>query len=142
MRKMALVAAFCLAIAVPGHAQDKAAFQKLADQWTEAFNKGDFAAVERMYAGDAILLPPDAEMLRGKDAVMAYWKKAAEQMGDLKVAIADVKPLGAENAHIVFTSTLRTKGQQPQEMPGKGATLVQKAGTDWKIATHVWNRDR
>ena len=73
---------------------------------------------------------------------MAYWRKADERMGDVKVAITDVKPLGADSAHVVFTSTLRTKSQQPQEIPGKGATLVQKAGTDWTIVTHVWNRNQ
>ena len=143
MRKLALVAAFCLAVAGHGHAQDKAGFQRLAEQWTEAFNKGDLAMVERMYTEDAVLLPPEAEMVRGKDAIMAYWRKAAEQMGDLKVAITDVRPLGAETAHLVFTSTFKPKGaQQPQEVPGKGATLVQKAGNDWRIVTHAWNRNQ
>ena len=142
MRRLALVAVFCLAAVVPGHAQDKASFQKLADQWSEAFNKGDITRVAQMYVDDAVLLPPEAEMLRGKDAILAYWKKEAERVGDIKVTITDVKPLGAETAHVVFTSTLKTKGAQAQEVPGKGATLVQKAGEDWRIATHAWNRDR
>ena len=142
MRRIALVAAFCLAAVVPGYAQDKAAFQKLADQWTEAFNKGDLAQVGQMYTEDAVLLPPEAEMARGRDAILAYWKKEAERVGDIKVTITDVKPLGADTAHVVFTSTLKTKGAQAQDVPGKGATLAQKAGGDWRIATHVWNRDK
>ena len=142
MRRIALVAAFCLAAVVPGYAQDKAAFQKLADQWTEAFNKGDLAQVGQMYTEDAVLLPPEAEMARGRDAILAYWKKEAERFGDIKVTITDVKPLGADAAHVVFTSTLKTKGAQAQDVPGKGATLAQKAGGDWRIATHVWNRDK
>jgi len=142
MRKLALIAALCVAVVLPGHAQDKAAFQALADQWAEAFNKGDLAKVGQMYAEDAVLLPLDVAMVRGKDAIQAYWKKEAERTGDLKVTVTDVKPLGTDAAHTVFTSTIKTKGAQAQEIPGKGATLAQKAGGDWKIVSHVWNRDQ
>ncbi|HEX2134938.1 MAG TPA: SgcJ/EcaC family oxidoreductase [Microvirga sp.] len=142
MRRLALLAAFCVAAAIPGYAQDRAEFQRLADQWTEAFNKGDVARVSQTYAEDAILLPPEAEMVRGREAILAFWRKEAERIGDLKVTITDVKRLGDDEAHIVFNSTARSKGQQPQEVPGKGTTLVQKSGGDWRIATHVWNRNR
>lgn len=142
MRRLALIAAFCLAAVMPAYAQDKAEFQKIADQWIDAFNKGDISKVSQMYTDDAVLLPPGAETVRGKDAILAYWTKEAERIGDLKVTVTDLKPLGPGSVHVIFTSTLKTKGQQPQEVPGKGATLAQKAGDDWRIATHVWNLNK
>ncbi len=137
MRKLAWVAAFCVAAALPASAQDKAALQRLADEWAGAYNKGDTAAVGQMYLEDAVLLPPEAEMVKGRNPIQAFWKQEAERTGDLKVTIMEVRPLGSDAAHAIFTSTLRIKGQPPQEVPGKGAALLQKVGADWRIATHV-----
>jgi uncharacterized protein (TIGR02246 family) len=141
MRKLVFALAFCLAATIPASAQDKGELQKLADQWTEAYNKNDIAKVSRMYTDDAVLLPPETKMIRGKEAIQTFWQKEAEQTTDLKVTVTDVKPLGSANAHAIFTSTVRTKGQQVQEVPGKGTALLQRSGEDWRIVVHVWNRD-
>jgi uncharacterized protein (TIGR02246 family) len=108
---MVLALAFCLAAALPASAQDKGELQKLADQWTDAYNKNDIGTASRMYADDAVLLPPETDMIRGKEAIRTFWQKEAERTTDLKVTITDVKPLGSTNAHAVFTWTLKTKGQ-------------------------------
>lgn len=142
MRRLALVVVFCLAAAVPSYAQDKAAIQKLVDQFAEAYNKGDAAAVSQMYTDDAVLLPPGAEMVRGKDAIQGFWKQQVERSGDLKVTVVETKSLGSDVAHAIGTTTSRTKGQQPQTLSGKGTVLLQRVGTDWKIATHIWNRNK
>ena len=57
MRFASFVTAFVLMLA-PAMAQDKATIQKLADDFAQAFNKGDFAAVAAMYTEDATVLPP------------------------------------------------------------------------------------
>ena len=48
---------------------------------------------------------------------------------------------GNDRAHVIFTTVGRTKGQSPQEFQGKGTAVVQKAGTEWKMLVHVWNRN-
>jgi len=132
---MSLMAAF------PAAAQDKGDLQKLADQWTEAYNKNDIAAVARIYTDDAVLLPPDAAMIKGREAIQGFWKTEAERATDLKVTVVEVKSLGPANAHAIFTSIVRPKVQPSQQVPGKGATLLQKSGEEWKIVAQVWNRD-
>jgi uncharacterized protein (TIGR02246 family) len=141
MRKLVFALVICLAAAVPATAQEKGELQRLADQWTEAYNKSDIATVVRMYSDDAILLPPDAAMIRGREAIQGFWRNEAEQTTDLKVTVIDVKSLGSANAHAIFRSTVRQKGQPSPEVPGKGVTLLQKSGEEWKIVTQVWNRD-
>jgi ketosteroid isomerase-like protein len=37
------------------------------------FARGDAAALAGMYTEDASLLPPGAEMIRGRAAIQAFW---------------------------------------------------------------------
>ena len=123
-------------------AQDKATVEKLNDAFEAAFNKGDFAAVASMYTEDAYLLPPGSEMARGRSNVQAFWTNAGETVGDLKLTTLDVKPLGSDAAREVGTFSLMTKGQQRQQMNGKYVVIWEKVGTEWKLATDIWNSDK
>jgi uncharacterized protein (TIGR02246 family) len=141
MRRLALVAAFCVA-AAPGLAQDKATIQKLSDSFAQAFNTSDFAAMGNMYTHDAYLMPPQADFVRGRDDIRKFWKTAGEQLGDLKLTTLDVKSLGSEAAREIGTFTLKTKGQQQQEVVGKYVVVWQMDGGDWKLATDIWNTNK
>ena len=140
MRKNALVVAFCLAV-LPASAQDKAEFQKVADRFVEAYAKGDLNAVLKLYAEDASILPPQAPMAKGQSRIADFWKGEAQRAELKQVTDVDAQPLGNDRAHVIFTTVGRTRGQSPQEFQGKGTALVQKAGNEWKMLVHVWNRN-
>ncbi|QRM35990.1 SgcJ/EcaC family oxidoreductase [Microvirga sp. VF16] len=142
MRVYALLAAACLCLPVSAKAQDKATIQNLNDQFTSAFNTGDIAAVAAHYTDDAAVLPPGAEMVMGRNAILTFWKSAAEQIGDIKLTAVDVKPLGSNAAREIGTFSLRTKGSQSQEITGKYVVVWEKVGADWKLATDIWNTNK
>ena len=142
MRYFAVVAGWLILGAIPALAQDKAAIEKLNDAWTAAFNKGDAAAVAAMYTEDAYVLPPGAEMVKGRTGIEAFWRQAAQQMGDAKLTTLDVLPLGRSVAREIGTVTLKTKSQPPQEMVGKYAVVWRKVGGKWKLATDIWNTNK
>ena len=62
MSQIVIRVACLMLLAGPAAAQSKTNIQKLDDQWSEAFNKGDARAVAAMYTQDAYMLPPGAEM--------------------------------------------------------------------------------
>jgi len=137
MLRTAFVAG-CLALgAVPALAQDKATIERLNDAWTAAFNKGDAAAVAALYTEDAHVLPPGADMVKGRSAIEAFWRRAAQQMGEAKLTTLDVQPLGPRAAREIGTVTLKTKSQPPQEITGKYAVVWRKVGGKWKLATDI-----
>ncbi len=142
MRAWVLLAATCLCLPVSAMAQDKAAIQNLNDQFAKSFNTGDIAAVAAHYTEDAVVLPPGAEMVLGRNAILTFWKAATEQIGDLKLTAVDVKPLGSDAAREIGTFSLRTRGSQPQQVTGKYLVVWEKAGGDWKIATDIWNTNK
>jgi uncharacterized protein (TIGR02246 family) len=142
MRACVLLAATCLCLPVSAMAQEKAAIQNLNDQFARAFNTGDIAAVAAHYTEDAVVLPPGAEMVMGRNAILTFWKAAYEQIGDIKLTAVDVKPLGSNAAREIGTFSLRTKGSQPQEVSGKYVVVWEKVGADWKLAADIWNTNK
>ena len=67
MRKMSWIAAIVLvgaSVVVSAQKADPDA-QKLADQYTAAFNKGDAKALTALYAADGTRLGPDGAVDRG-----------------------------------------------------------------------------
>lgn len=131
-----------LSLGAPALAQNKATIEKLNDVWTAAFNKGDAAAVAALYAEDAYVLPPGSAMVKGHAAIEAFWRQAAQQMGDAKLTTVDVLPLGRSAAREIGTVTLQTKSQPPQQIVGKYVVVWRKVGRDWKLATDIWNTDK
>ena len=142
MRAHALLAATCLCLPVSALAQDRASIQTLNDQFTKAFNAGDIAAVAAHYTEDATVLPPGAEMVLGRNAILTFWKSAADQIGDIKLTAVDVKPLGSNAAREIGTFSLRTKAAQSQQVTGKYVVVWEKVGGDWKLATDIWNTNK
>ena len=132
----------CLSLGSPALAQNKATIEKLNEVWTAAFNKGDAAAVAALYTEDAYVLPPGSAMVKGRAAIEAFWRQAAQQMSDAKLTTIDVLPLGRSAAREVGTVTLKTKSQPPQEVVGKYVVVWRKIGRDWKLATDIWNTDK
>jgi uncharacterized protein (TIGR02246 family) len=132
----------CLSVGSPALAQNKATIEKLNDVWTAAFNKGDAAAGAALYTEDAYVLPPGSAMVKGRAAIEAFWRQAAQQMSDAKLTTVDVLPLGRSAAREIGTVTLKTKSQPPQEVVGKYVVVWRKIGRDWKLATDIWNTDK
>jgi uncharacterized protein (TIGR02246 family) len=132
----------CLSLGGQALAQNKATIEKLNDVWTTAFNKGDAAAVAALYTEDAYVLPPGSAMVKGRAAIEAFWRQAAQQMTDAKLTTVDVLPLGRSAAREIGTVTLKTKSEPPQEIVAKYVVVWRKVGRDWKLATDIWNTDK
>ncbi len=142
MWRIAIIAGCLILGAAPAFAQDKATIVKLNDAWAAAFNKGDASAVAAMYTEDAFVLPPGAEMVKGRAAIEAFWRQAAQQMGDAKLTTVDVLPLGPRAAREIGTVSLKSKSQPPQEITAKYAVVWRKVGGKWKLATDIWNTSK
>ncbi|MBM0206907.1 DUF4440 domain-containing protein [Micromonospora sp. STR1s_5] len=123
-------------------AQDKASIEKLNGAFLAHLQKGDFAALGQMYTEDAVALPAGAPIVRGRSAIQAFWTKAAEGVADFKLTTIEVKRLGPGAAEEIGSFAMSTKGAQPQNLAGKYVVVWRKVGTEWKLATDIWNTDK
>ena len=134
----------CITIlaAMSALAQSKAVIQKLDEKWAEAFNKGDAAAVAAMYTEDAYVLPPGAEMVKGRSAIESLWRQNMQQIADIKCTAIDVKPLSRNAAREIGNCSFKTKAQPPQDGVLKYAVVWEKEGGRWKLLQDIWNTNK
>jgi ketosteroid isomerase-like protein len=75
--------------------------------FVKAFNKGDLADAMEVYTNNATILPPNAEMIKGKDAITAYWQGALDMgVKEAKLETVEVTPMGEKAAARVVTVRL------------------------------------
>lgn len=141
MHRIVVALMLMVGLVVPASAQ-KAEIDAVNAQWIEFFNKGDFAGIASLYTEDATAFPPGSEMVKGRAAIGEMWKKLAEQAGDPKITTLEVKPLGPSAAREIGTFSIKTKGQNPQELTGKYVVVWEKIGADWKLASDIWNEGK
>src|SRR5689334_8282546 len=73
--KLAIGVALCAVIALPSIAQPADGdIEKATLQFVLAVNRGDAAAVARIYTEDAVVMPPKADMVEGRQAILRYWR--------------------------------------------------------------------
>jgi ketosteroid isomerase-like protein len=142
MRLAASLLGSAVALAVscaPALAQDIATIQKLENAFAEAVNKADATLVSSMYLGDAFLLPPDHESIRGRSDIATFWKKAVQTGTDLKLTTLDVQSLASDAAREIGSISRQLKTQPPRDVQGKYVIIWRKIGTEWTISTDIWN---
>ena len=143
MMRTAILAGCVTILAVtPALSQSKASIQSLDDKFAEAFNKGDAAAVAAMYTEDAYVLPPGAEMVKGRNAIEALWRANMQQISDVRCTALDVKPLGRNAVREIGTCSFKTKAQPPQDGSLKYAVVWQRERGQWKLLQDIWNMSK
>jgi uncharacterized protein (TIGR02246 family) len=143
MRELAVTVSVAAALAVPSFvgSQGKTdpALNKLAADFAAAFNAKDAAKVASFYADDAVVMPPNEPMVKGRANIEAYFKRELQegaklQLKPLESAIAGAQAFEAGAATVTFAD-----GRTSNE---KYLTVFKRVGSDWKIAYDIFNSDQ
>jgi len=63
--------------------------------FAEAAVRHDLEAIASVFASDAIIMPPDAEMVEGRDAILQHWKGAFDGgLSGLELNPTSIKVMG------------------------------------------------
>ena len=127
---------------VPARGQDQSEIENLNAHFIDRFNKSDGSGVAALYADDAVVLPPGAGIVKGRSEIQAFWQKAAETLGDLKLTTLDVKPIGENALRETGHFSMRTKTSPPQDVAGKYVVIWERVGSEWKLGTDIWNEGK
>ncbi|MCI0693058.1 SgcJ/EcaC family oxidoreductase [candidate division KSB1 bacterium] len=111
-------------------------------KWVEAFNRGDAAGVAALYTDNAALLPPNSEMIQGRQGIQNFWN-GGFQMGlkDAALTTVDVGGNGDTAFEIgKYTLKIQPAGQEGMSDSGK-YVVVWKRQVDgtWKLHADIWN---
>ena len=139
-----LVLVFAAAVAVaesPKPDPARAALEKAGKDFSDAFGRGDAAAVAKMYAEDAIVFPPEADMVKGRAAIEKLWKDFRD-MGakSVEFEIVDVVSSGNLAAETGY-ATLRVQPAGHAEATEKVKYVVvwKKEPAGWRLYRDIWN---
>lgn len=115
--------------------------QALENEFARMANAGDAEGISKTYARDAVILPPGAPRMNGRDAAQSYWTVGLQQVTDVRLMTIDVRQLSATTVEEFGKYQMRTKTTPKKQMSGKYVVIWQKAGPSWQIATDIWNAD-
>lgn len=119
----------------------RAALEKLGKEFADTFARGDFAAVARMYAEDAIAFPPDGDMVKGRAAIEALWKEGSDTgIKSLEFTIVDVVSSGnlaAETGTALLH--IQPAGQAATTANVKYVVVWKKGPGGWQLYRDIWN---
>jgi len=139
MRRAALAFLAIVLSTAGAKSDDLQIMQTLSDRLAAAFNSGDSARIAQLYSEDAILMPPGAKMIKGRDGVEKYWRTAVRTVMDSKLTAVELKSIDQAGAQEIGSFTARSRGAHPREIDGKFVILWRKAGDDWQVAVDIWN---
>ena len=106
----------------------KSKLKQIDEQWANDLKSGNYQAVLDYYADDAILLPPNAKIARGKDAIKAHYdaeNKNIDRFTNVEFNSVDV--LGENNLFVevgTYKMTIEMKNMsKPVDDEGKYVTV-------------------
>lgn len=133
------------ATTAPSVQSEEAAIRALTEQFARASSAHDAAAVTAFYAADARLLPPNAPMATGTDAIRAAWVelfKAPNLALSLSPGQIDVSNAG-DMAVDVGTYQVSFDGPDGRvNESGKYTVAWRKMNAEWKVFADAWNSDQ
>lgn len=106
-------------------------------QFEEAARKGDLDRLASLYTADAMALPPDSQVVKGRDNIKQMWGTIAQQIGlkDVRLNTLDLQ-LAGETAYEVGEAILTVAN-------GTAAVnfvvVWKKVDGQWRLHRDIWN---
>jgi uncharacterized protein (TIGR02246 family) len=120
----------------------RAFIEKQAKVFSDTFARAEFKTLAAMYAEDAVALPPDADMVKGRAAIEAFWKSVYDSgVKSATLTVVDVHSSGelaAELGTAVLTIKAANKPDATQNVKYVVVWKKQKDGA-WKLYRDIWN---
>jgi uncharacterized protein (TIGR02246 family) len=108
----------------------------------EAARKGDADRMASLYTPDAIALPPDGPVVKGRENIKQMWASALKQMGlkDVKLDTLDLEIAGDRASEVgEATLSLETEPGKRQTAVAKFVVVWKKIDGQWRLHRDIWN---
>jgi uncharacterized protein (TIGR02246 family) len=144
MQKVSIAVAVAAVLTVTGIVQGQSKtdpiLNKMAAEWAAAYNAKDGAKLAGFYAEDAVYMPPNQPMAKGRAAIEAHFKQEFQQgFTNLKLTPMESAISGSQ-AYEAGTATITAPGGRTEI--GKYVVVFKQVGGAWKIAYDINNTDQ
>src|SRR5512145_2457155 len=106
-------------------------------QFEDAARKGDLDRLASLYTADAVALPPDGPVVKGRDSIKQMWGSIAQQIGlkDVRLATLDFEQAG-DTGYEVGEATLTVSSGTAVV---KFVVVWKKLNGQWRLHRDIWN---
>lgn len=119
--------------------QTKAAIKAENARWADAYARGDYAAIGRLYTKDGALLPPGGDRIIGGAAIAEYFVKGATGTQADTVSFSNFELYGNEQVVTEVSDTEIRNSTGKLKYRGKQILIFLKEGGVWKLHRDIWN---
>ena len=106
-------------------------------QFEDAARKGDLDRLASLYTSDAIALPPDGPMVKGREAIKQMWGTVAQQMGLKEVRLHTLEfEQAGDTGYEMGEATLAHAGGTAVV---KFVVVWKKLDGQWRLHRDIWN---
>uniref|UniRef100_Q01XW8 Ketosteroid isomerase-like protein n=1 Tax=Solibacter usitatus (strain Ellin6076) TaxID=234267 RepID=Q01XW8_SOLUE len=130
--------------ATDSRAANENAIRELDAQWSKAASANDLDATVSFYSDDATLLPPNAPIRVGKQAIRAVWAELLAPGTSVSWQVSKVEVSQAGDlAYLIGTYVVTMKDPQGKPVTDKGKLLEvwKPIGGKWKAVADTYNSD-
>lgn len=108
-------------------------------RWAEAFGRGDYDAIGRLYTNDGTLLPPGGDKVTGGRAIAEYFTNGYAGSAPHTVSFSNYEFYGNDQAVTeVSDAEIRDHGGR-LKYRGKQILIFLKQDGAWKLHRDIWN---
>jgi len=111
-------------------------------KYSEAFQESNLAGVVAGFTDDAIMVPPDGELVKGKQAIEEFYNSFF-QMGIKEIVLTTVELEGSgDTAYEIGKVKFRIQPDGQAAIPDSAKYLViwkRQADGTWKVHVDIWN---
>jgi uncharacterized protein (TIGR02246 family) len=123
------------------------AMKAIADAYVKATLAGDAKAVAALYTEDAVEMPPNQPLIKGRTAIEQYYQKGFASGN--KISAFSVSHLQTEatgdlgyDAGTYQQTMTPAGGDKPVSDRGKYVVILKRAGGAWKVAYAIYSSDQ
>jgi uncharacterized protein (TIGR02246 family) len=126
--------------------KDEHAIRDLDAAWSHAAGTKDLDKTVSVYADDASMLPSNAPIANGKEAIRGVWSQLMSLPG-FSISFAPTKIVVAKSGDLAyeigtFQLGLNDAQGKPSAVVGKYVVNWQKRAGQWKAVADIFNNDK
>lgn len=145
MKTLKILTALCMLVLLTtamANTDDKSAIANVTSDLGKAFNKGQTSELVKLYADNAVFMPPSSEILTGQEAIKEYWD-GLRKVGFNEYVIRDISLTIVGNTAYqtaLWETVRKDSAGNVINMDGNiSSVLERQMDGSWKIKLQSWN---
>jgi uncharacterized protein (TIGR02246 family) len=130
-----------------GRGEGGDAIRAVADAYVKASLAGDAKAIAALYTEDAIEMPPNQPMIKGRAGILQYYQKefgSGMTMNSFTLSHIESQATGDRGYDVgTYQQSVTPKGAaSPVTDSGKYTVILKRVGGAWLVAYAIYNSDQ